>query len=160
MREMRALYERTLNRMAGEIDKLEGELRAIYDAGDVPTIGRLYRTGRMRSLVAQAAIEFERYGHGVEALTEAATRDAVRRAQADALELTKIVMGEPPPGVVADALFSKLPTDAIEAMVATTRSGPLAQLLGSFGAMASVDARNALIAGIALGEPPRHRPTR
>lgn len=142
------------NRMAGEIAALEDELQAIIDAGERPTIGRIYRMQRYRSLLAQAAAEFDRYGQQVGAVLGPLTREAVDQATRDAAELTRLALGPPPPGITADVLFTKLPTDAIADIVATTRSGPLAELLGQFGAMAAHDARTALIYGIALGEHP------
>jgi SPP1 gp7 family putative phage head morphogenesis protein len=78
----------------------------------------------------------------------------VRQAERDAGELTRISLGPPPPGVSAEVLFTHLPREALTEIVGATRSGPLAELLAQFGALAAHDARSSLILGIALGEHP------
>jgi SPP1 gp7 family putative phage head morphogenesis protein len=51
--------------------------------------------------------------------------------------------------------YAVLPKSAIENMIATTRSGPLANLLGSFGRVEAERARQNLVDGLALGWNPR-----
>jgi phage putative head morphogenesis protein, SPP1 gp7 family len=154
MAQMAHAYAGTIARLSNELTALEDALDAIYAAGEVPTVGRLYRMERYRSLLLQAEREFARYGSEVGQQLSRDARAVIAQAERDAGALALEALGPPPPGVDARALFTRLPADQIANMAGLTRTGPLAELLAQFGAFAAHDARAALIAGIALGEHP------
>lgn len=147
-------HELVMRRLAEELDRLTEELEAIHNAGQRPTIGRLYRMERYRSLLVQTANLYADFALELGREMNQSIAAAVDQAQRDAGALAKAALGPPPPGVSVEALFTKLPDEAITAIVGTTTEGPLAELLASFGDQAARDAREALIAGVALGEHP------
>ena len=152
---MASAYQDAIDSLAGDLTAIEDQLRAMIDRGETPTIGRVYRLKQTKSLLLQAERAFNRFGAGLGLQLDAEVADAVTRAATDADALVRAALGPPPPGVVADALFTKLPDQALRNVVATTTQGPLRDLLAAFGADAAAEARRALAVGVASGMHPR-----
>lgn len=110
------------------------------------TEGQLLRLGRMQALLGQVNAELGRFEGTAGALTEAGQRLAAEQGQVMALEMLRGL------GVS----FNRLPTAAVENVVALARAGrPLATLLEPMYGFAAAGIMRELAQGLALGRGPR-----
>ena len=151
---MASAYQVALDSLAGDLSRLEGELKAMVEQGETPTVGRVFRLKQTGSLLLQAERQFSRFADGLGVQLDAEVANAVARAATDADELVRAALGPPPTGVVADALFTQLPDQSLRNVVATTAGGPLSDILDGFGPYAADVARQALAVGVASGMHP------
>lgn len=144
-------YTDVEQRLVPHIDGLVKELELDPD----PSVGKVFRLNRSQSLLRQVRAEMSHFATGkVGPIIDTARRDAVDMGMNHARQTTLAGMGPAPSGVSIDAVFAQLPKGAIETILGTTRSGPLYDLLLTFGDVAAERAQKTLVSGMALGYNP------
>ena len=149
-------YEEIARRQMAELSKLINELDHLRrtDPGAI-TIGRIYRTERTRSFFLQAEREWQRYATKLGVEVDKTVQRAADLAYRDASELSLHALGDIPPGVDIEALFTQLPTNAIADIAGIVSSGPLRTILEEYGSVAARGLATELVSGIAGGLHPR-----
>lgn len=136
-----------------EFELMERAQRLIAELGDKVTVSKFLSLKRTRDLLAD--VDRLMGAHAQQTLRDVIlnlSNEAIGAAQEHVDELIREALGRPPKGVVLP--LDKLSEAQIAEIVATTQSGPLADLLDGFGKFAAEKAKRDLLLGVALGEHP------
>lgn len=143
-------YAEVRRRLAAQYDDLLAEIGRQRLSGAEVEHALANRFSRVATLLRQADEELLAWSSEASATIVAEQRRAIEQAQADQAKLSRITMGEPPPGITAT--FNRIPTGALSDLVGVLADGsPLADLLDVYGKLASGQIKDALITGLARG---------
>lgn len=121
------------------------------DRGEDVTEATLWRLDRYQELQNATQGEIDRYLNRQEANIEGWTRDRAEQGRDEAIGLIKAAKSP-----YADAMFARLPVEAIEYMAGTLHPGtPLHNLLAKGYPLAQQGMRDALLKAVAAGDNPR-----
>jgi len=152
--EMVRAYGESWKRIKTNLDTLTAQITAARAAGEEVSAAWLFQRDRLAGLQRQVESEIGRFAQHAEASVIAQQAEAVRAAEAHAMELMGTSLGTAPPGVMLT--FNRLPSGAVQDLVGFLQDGsPLRSLLDELGPEASQGVRDALIAGVATGQGPR-----
>lgn len=152
--EMVRAYGAAWRRIRKRLDGLLAQMTAAREAGQDVSLPWLFEQQRLETLQRQIEAEMRRWVDVAEPRIVDLQREAVEAAQRTAEAETMAAMGTPPSGV--SLTWKRLSKDALTDLVGYAGDGsPLRQLLDGLGTEASQQVREALIAGMALGENPR-----
>ncbi len=141
--------------LASGIEDVLVSLRDIGDAlqADIDALGpdvqpwQIERLDRLRALEEQALRELDDYGQTLNSLLPVAQTNAAAAGAAAASASVQAVAGQ---AVVASS-FRTLSAPALREIIAATSTGPLRDLLDTFGATGSAVLRQTLLDGIGQG---------
>lgn len=151
-RELAEAYIQIERRLANEIEKLADEIASDPE----PTIGTVFRLQRYLSLYTQVREQMREYATTtVGPVVDRHRRAAAEQGIADAEQVMLTGMGPIPEGASVEAVFDRLDAQAVETIVGTTGSGPVRDILDTFGDASAERFRQTLITGMALGYNPR-----
>ena len=152
--EMVRAYGESWKRIKTNLDTLTAQITAARAAGEEVSAAWLFQRDRLAGLQRQVESEIGWFAQHAEASVIAQQAEAVRAAEAHAMELMGTSLGTAPPGVMLT--FNRLPSGAVQDLVGFLQDGsPLRSLLDELGPEASQGVRDALIAGVATGQGPR-----
>lgn len=151
MAEVFSAYTETMERIEPLIELVQQEV----ERQGVATAAQLFRLERYQELQRQIAVEMERLGR----LTGDVTQQAQARAIRESIDAQRVIAIASARGSQAAAQIAvgwvNLPVFAVEDLIGATRSGPLADLIASFGEETARVLTNELVSGLALGTGPR-----
>ncbi|MGQ9555900.1 MAG: phage minor head protein, partial [Anaerolineae bacterium] len=153
--EMVQAYGEAWKRIKQRLDDLGQQIQQAKALGEGEiSPSWLFQYGRLQSLQSQVEAEIREFAHFAETHIIAQQAEAVQAAQQHAQQLVLAGLGELPPGVTIT--WARLPQEALADLVGFLSDGsPLRTLLDQLGPEASRAVRDALIAGVALGQNPR-----
>ncbi|MEJ5222839.1 MAG: phage minor head protein [Anaerolineales bacterium] len=153
-REIVRVYGEAWKRIKTELERLHTEYEGMKARGEKPGPDWIYQFNRaraFRSQVERELLEFSRYA---EAKTLEEQRAAIESAQAQAERLTRLALGNPPPGLMID--WNRIDDGAVQTLLGMTQAdSPLHRLLLSISREGAQAAEDALVQGMLLGQSPR-----
>lgn len=134
---------------------LQAELTAaLADIGADPA-SVVYRVNRLRALEEQITTALIEWGGESAGQIAKSQRTAVELSQQAQQALLTSALAPAPAGIAIDSIFTAVPTHALEALVGFASDGsPLAALFAEIAPQAAEGARDAILAGLALGHGP------
>lgn len=148
-------YGRIYERLAVQLRALEADILEAQAAGTSFSADWLRRQARYQALIRQTQEELNRYAGLIEAELDELTREAVARAQDDAVQLVGVRLPALPEAALR-SVWNRLPAEAVETMLGFLAPGsPLTKRLETFGAEAALRIAAALEESLAIGYSPR-----
>lgn len=152
-------YAKVINRVGSDLADLNDKIRKAQEAGEDFSPSWLFRRSRLEDILDQSRAEFNRFSR---AATEATSKEqAVQLDMSEFhfFEVTKAQLKIPGGAEAltsAGVTFNRLPTRAVEGLVARSSDGsPLKDLFDKLGPSFGVQLRDELIQAIAIGQDPR-----
>ncbi len=141
-----------LDTYSGIARRLDERLtKLLADLGDTPTAAQLFENNRLESLLAQCGDELNRFARNSAGTVTELQGAAVELAQRHARELTRISLGDPPPGV--GPTWTQLDARKLENLVGFTREGaPVGEELSKLVPDGVQRVRDALVSGVGAGQ--------
>lgn len=153
-REIVRVYGEAWKRIKAELERLHTEYEGMKARGEKPGPDWIYQYNRARAFrnqIERELLEFVKYA---EAKMLEEQRAAIEAAQAQAERLTRLALGNPPPGLVVP--WNQINHSAVQTMLGMTQvDSPLHTLLLSISREGAQAAEDALVQGMLLGKNPR-----
>lgn len=154
VRALTRAYGVAWQRIQARLDRLQQKMADARARGETVSPSWLLQQERLASLQQQIALELRAAGLQAASTIAVAQTNALLLAEQHAPQLMSAALGTPPVGVVAT--FTRLPREALGALVGLTQAGtPLLELLGDLAAPAAQEASELLIEAVVLGLGPR-----
>ena len=148
-------YGRIYQRLSALLRSLELDIQEAQAAGKDFSVDWLRRQERYKALIAQTQDELNRYAGLIEGELDTLTKEAVARAQEDALQLTGMRLPGLPEGALR-SVWNTLPAEGVETLLGyLAPDSPLTARLARFGTEAAARIAAALEESVAIGYSPR-----
>lgn len=153
-RQLMQAYGVAYQRIRDRANRMLIERQDLLARGESAGTSWLYRYGRLRTLQLEAEREIAEYARYAGQLIAGGQSAALDMADDHSERLIRAGLGRLPPGVTAS--FVRLPRESVSDLVAFLADGsPLSYLLGTLGLEAGAAVRDAMLAGVAMGQNPR-----
>jgi SPP1 gp7 family putative phage head morphogenesis protein len=153
LNQISADYQKVVDRIVGELDRLQTKIDKAQAAGEDISPSWLFREQRLKDLLSQAGREFDRFSVSATAETSKEQLVQVRMAETHFFEQESAEFAGA--DLELGLTFNRLSTRAVEGLVGRASDGsPLKDLFDKLGPALGQSVRDELIQAVALGQGP------